>query len=570
MIKAVNDGIPECAGNQLVYSAECRIALAQTLVDLTKILSTLTALAKDDPSGLQAASGGLPGLGGFARNAAYLDRTPVYLDPPLPWPGGDATLDPRSAALARTFHEAHAGDWCPRMNSAYLRRLRQHVLDATQATVPDLDEVAAATEACTTFTSRHVRAWTGGGIQTGGEPLCRFAAEDQSRVAYVDRVVPVSGGTPGTASASWCTCGNGTFDPGEECDASATDGDAACPGACAAPLHTRRVNATICAFDDCTCLPEGETEACNQIVFIRRDGCEIGCATTGQIWIMSPDGGGERALTSFTRPVYLGNPRWSPDGQQIAYRLIEQSDPAHLKVVVHTVATGQEEVVGTIDALSYMTSVREGPTWSPDGTKIAIEGIYGIHTINLANNNFMTWLAAPAHYFAPDWSPDGTQIAVRTGGAIGIMPAGGGSAVPFQPTDIIDPFDATVRYRPSFGTPRWSPGGDRLVFTADFGGRIVIAPAAASGTARMLKPDPFGEDPQDFGFSVFYEDPTWSPDGTRILFTLQRFDTTRPLGVQRNDDLWSMADDGTDLQRVTFTGFVDDVSPAPFEGAADW
>jgi hypothetical protein len=79
------------------------------------------------------------------------------------------------------------------------------------------------------------------------------------------------------------------------------------------------------------------------------------------------------------------------DGRQIAYRLIEQSDPAHLKVVVHTVATGQEEVVGTIDALGYMTNIPEGPTWSPDGNKIAIEGIYGIHTIDLANNDFMTW-----------------------------------------------------------------------------------------------------------------------------------------------------------------------------------
>ena len=32
----------------------------------------------------------------------------------------------------------------------------------------------------------------------------------------------------------------------------------------------------------------------------------------------------------------------------------------------------------------------------------------------------------------------------------------------------------------------------------------------------------------------------------------------------------SMADDGTDLQRVTFTGFFDPILPAFLEGAPDW
>jgi hypothetical protein len=454
------------------------------------------------------------------------------------------------------------------MNTGYLRRLKEHVLEAGEEP-GEPEELAAATEACTTFTGRHVRAWTGAGAQVAGDPLCAFAAEDADRVSYLDRVVP-AGGTPSTAAASWCTCGNGTLDPGEECDASATDGDAACPDACSAALNTRRVNAATCAFDGCTCLPEGEVEACSRIAFIRQEGCTIGCSTTGNVWIMNPDGGGERALTSFTRPVYVGNPRWSPDGRQVAYRLIEQSDDSQLKVVVHTVATGQEEVVGTIDTVGNMTSIREGPTWSADGTKIAIEGIYGIHTIDLLNNNFMTWLATPAHYYAPDWSPDGTQIAVRAGFSIGIMPAGGGAAVPFQPTDIVDPFDRPHKYRAAFGSPRWSPDGQRLVFTTDYGGRIAIVPAAASGTARMLKPDPLGVDPNDFGTLIFYADPTWSPDGTRILFALTSYDDERPLGAQRNDDLWSMADDGTDLQRVTFTGFIDAVNPALLEGAPDW
>jgi hypothetical protein len=569
LVKAASDGIPECAGDEALYTAACREAIARTVADLVQAVTTLTILAKEDPYGVQAASGALGSLGNYAQNSVYLDREPVYMDPPLPWRGDGAAPDPRAAALARTFHEAHAGDWCDGMNAAYLRRLKQHVLDASEASPQDPVETEAATEACRTFAQRHVRAFSGTGAQTGGEPLCRFAAEDPDDVAYLDRVVP-TGGTPATAASSWCTCGNGALDPGEECDASASEGDAACPGACAAPFHTRRVSAATCGLDECTCLPEGETEACNQIVFIRRDGCTIGCDTTGDIWIMNEDGGGERALTSYTRPVYLGNPRWSPDGRQIAYRLIEQSDQTALKVVVLTVATGQEDVVGTIDTVGPMTSIREGPTWSPDGTKIAIEGIYGIHTIDLALGNFMTWLAAPVHYYAPDWSPDGARIAVRMGAAIGIMPSGGGAAVPFVASDVVDPFDRPHKWRAGFGTPRWSPGGDRLVVTADSGGRIAILPAAASGTVRLLKPDPYGDDPNDFGVGIFYADPTWSPDGTRILFALTSYDDSRPFGAQRNDDLWSMADDGTDLQRLTFTGFFDPVLPAFLEGAADW
>jgi Tol biopolymer transport system component len=92
----------------------------------------------------------------------------------------------------------------------------------------------------------------------------------------------------------------------------------------------------------------------------------------------------------------------------------------------------------------------------------------------------------------------------------------------------------------------WAPDGSSILF-------------AAKGTLHTVAPD--GSSHTDIavddggGFSFIF-DPRWSPDGTRIVFSMYLGDTDRV-------ELYTAAANGTDLVQLTET-------PRAFEGAADW
>lgn len=115
-------------------------------------------------------------------------------------------------------------------------------------------------------------------------------------------------------------------------------------------------------------------------------------------------------------------------------------------------------------------------------------------------------------YAAPAVSPDGQSIAVAHGSWDGIYALdrfgkgltkliGGGN------------FD---------GTPAWSPDGTKLAFRrlvhGSYGdvGRIFVVNRDGTGL-RQLTPEP-----TDSTRNPFDSDPSWSPDGTRVLFSRRR------------------------------------------------
>jgi Tol biopolymer transport system component len=54
------------------------------------------------------------------------------------------------------------------------------------------------------------------------------------------------------------------------------------------------------------------------------------------------------------------------------------------------------------------------PTWSPDGTKLALVSDSGIYVIN-TNDGSLQRIAAIRPAGPPSWSPDGSRIAYATG-----------------------------------------------------------------------------------------------------------------------------------------------------------
>jgi len=121
----------------------------------------------------------------------------------------------------------------------------------------------------------------------------------------------------------------------------------------------------------------------------------------------------------------------------------------------------------------------------------------------------------------PAWSPDRKRIAFTTGEWIAVMDADGASARLLTRTEGDES-----------GGPRWSPDGKRFAFKNK--GEIYVMNVDGSDAHGLTQMGGNGS-----------ENPDWSPDGKSIAFD------SRPPGSNR--EIFVMAPDGSNLQRVTHT-----------------
>ncbi len=190
------------------------ILVAKYVFDLSRIVTYARLRSFFAPDGTDLARGGLPSLLGIDRNSVYVQQPLApYVDPPLPWPGSPAPANDaatRALALARTFHAAHAIDWCNRFregaadgNDLELLRANVHVLQASGIGGADLD---AACDACQTFVSRSLRVGTDeSDYDTTREPLCFHIADNPAGVQYAFQDGTASD-TIAALAAQHCDC----------------------------------------------------------------------------------------------------------------------------------------------------------------------------------------------------------------------------------------------------------------------------------------------------------------------------------------------------------------------------
>jgi WD40 repeat protein len=188
-----------------------------------------------------------------------------------------------------------------------------------------------------------------------------------------------------------------------------------------------------------------------------RDGSKLayvaGNETSGtkELRVISADGSSYSKRVSVFSGSVPSSPTWSPDGQRIAYAAWHQR---HSNVYFANLAHPRRS--------GFLPGVGAAPAWSPDGSRIAIRGCGGIRLFTpegrdvtpLAGAHFLRVFPLPSSCHSigalgrPSWSPDGTKIAITTrSGGVFVVPASGGPARRLSSENV----EARLVWRPRVG-----------------------------------------------------------------------------------------------------------------------
>ncbi|NDJ59977.1 MAG: TolB family protein [Chloroflexi bacterium] len=243
------------------------------------------------------------------------------------------------------------------------------------------------------------------------------------------------------------------------------------------------------------------------------------------LYVLDADGA-ELRLLAQTRAADV-RPSWSPDGAALAYH----ATTAGLNNDVFTIALDASTPRNL--TRTFAGDNHRWPQWSPDGQQIAfysdaddaldifvLDTMPGAAPRNLTNGEVFAR--------APDWSPDGARVAFNTFGIL--------YTVAPDNRHITELLRTEDGFRRTF----WSPDGTQLALS--WSGNLHIVSADGSHPPRQLTEQ-----------LTVAEEITWSPDGSRLVFS--------GFTASGSRDLYMINADGSGLRRLT-THPALDMAPA--------
>ena len=248
-----------------------------------------------------------------------------------------------------------------------------------------------------------------------------------------------------------------------------------------------------------------------------------------RVWLVDVANGCARPFTAGPRSDR--EPRWAPDGGQLAFTSDRIEKGKHQLFVIDVAAGEARRVVETPTKVSQ-------PAWSPDGRSIAFIATEPptdaekkrkddhddadvadaapkfdrLYVSDVAASTFRQVTDGPHHVWEYDWSPDGSRFVLLTAprptddgwfdSELSIVSAGGG-----EPQRL-------VRTGKQFAVPRWSPDGRHVAFISCtwsdpglVGGDVLVADVASGAVRNLTEGRPLS--------ASWLE---WKKDGSGLVF----------------------------------------------------